>query len=372
MRRIVVAMSGGIDSAVSAHLVKLQNVPAASCSLTDGWQRNAVVEAVFMNNWDGRDDDLPGQCSLDSDFDSALATCRTLSIPLHRVSFLKQYWSRVFEVSLEAYRSGMETPNPDILCNREIKFGELLQWSRAEGFDALVTGHYTRKAVFMGKDVLMQAKDLGKDQTYFLSQVPSDALQRALFPTGDYLKTEIRSMAASLGWDWVLRRKESMGICFVGRRRDFGSFLQQYLPDEEPGPMVMLDTGRVVGQHTGLSKLTIGQNARVHSMTSKLYVASKKGNAVYLVDSLDHPALHSTKLAITSSNWLVSGSEHERNLFCSIRSQDKLGAPVSRIKDGVVLLEKPVFAPAPGQYAVLYKHTSMGSLCIGSGKLRAF
>lgn len=313
-----------------------------------------------MNNWDARDE--PGQeCTLDADFASASRACRHLGIPLHRVNLTREYWTRVFEETLRAYGSGVETPNPDVLCNREIKFGELMGWATRNGFDTLATGHYVQKyEMGDGKQVLMQAVDLGKDQSYFLSQVPSAVLPSALFPAGSLLKSDIRRLAADLGLSHLLHRPESMGMCFIGRRTRFSQFLRDYIggdgDSDDSGAMVY--GGREVGRHGGLGSMTVGQGARIASMGRRLYVArkDKASNTMELVDSLDHPLLNPYSLK-ANLTWHLPTTDGQ--LFCSIRSQDKHGVAVKSVSgsagDERVELEGPVFAPAPGQYAVLYQ-----------------
>lgn len=312
-----------------------------------------------MNNWDARDEPALGGCTLDADFDSAFRAAKTIGIPLHRVNLTKEYWLKVFQPALKAYSGGVETPNPDIACNREIKFGALMGWARRERFDALATGHYAQLyEAQTNRDrtvLLQQSVDLSKDQTYFLSQAPQEALKGALFPVGGLLKSEVRSIATSLGFDWLLKRPESMGICFVGPgKHRLSRALQEYLPVELCGPLTCLETGKVVGEHGGMSTLTIGQNARLASMKSRMYVArkDKQANVIYLVDSLDHPSLNPCTIQYRYINWY---SEPAEKMHVSIRSQDKLGVPVKSVSPQCIELESSVFAPAAGQYAVLYK-----------------
>lgn len=310
-----------------------------------------------MNNWDARDEPELGACTLDTDFDSAFRAAKHIGIPLHRVNLTKEYWSRVFQPALKAYRSGIETPNPDIACNREIKFGELMRWAKRERIDYLATGHYAQ--LYEDCCLLQQAKDLGKDQTYFLSQTPQEALSSALFPVGGLLKSEVRGIASKIGLDWLLKRPESMGICFVGPgKHKLSRALKEYLPKEQCGVLVHLDTGQVLGEHYGLSTLTIGQNAGLASMKSRMYVARKDKvrNTIYLVDSLEHPALNSTSINVRDINWyLEPDGDIEGTMHVSIRSQDKLGVPIKSLTKDCIETELPVFAPAAGQYAVIYR-----------------
>jgi tRNA-specific 2-thiouridylase len=316
-----------------------------------------------MNNWDARDEPELGGCTLDADFGSAARAAKHIGIPLHRVNLTKEYWSKVFQPTLAAYGTGTETPNPDVACNKEIKFGELMRWATREQIDALATGHYAQiyphempGSCRPGVCVLQQARDLNKDQTYFLSQSPQDALRDALFPVGGLLKAQVRDIAAGLGMDWLLKRPESMGICFVGTasKRRFSRALQAYLPAQRPGPIADLETGQVIGEHQGLSTLTIGQNARLASMPSRMYVAQKdaSANTIYLVNSINHPSLNPRRIKIRGLAWYT---EPTGRMFVSVRSQDKVGVPVGSVSAGSIELESSVFAPASGQYAVLYE-----------------
>jgi tRNA-specific 2-thiouridylase len=257
------------------------------------------------------------------------------------------------------------------MCNREIKFGVLLDWARNAGFDALATGHYARIHKENDCRWLMQAKDLSKDQTYFLSRMPSESLKHALFPLGQLEKRQVKDIAADLGMEWLLKRPESMGICFVGSqqgRSHFSAVLDAYLPTETPGPLIMLDTGKAFGEHTGSSKMTIGQNARIHSMPSKLYVAKKEGSTVYLVDSFQHPALNPKSFQIRDLILNRPPESASGPMLCSIRSNDKHGTPVVSLSEYEINLDKQIFAPAPGQYAVLYRQLTGHDrpVCIGS------
>jgi len=312
-----------------------------------------------MNNWDARDEPLAGQCTLSTDSQSALRAATMLGIPLHRLNLSREYWLKVFEPALRAYQGGRETPNPDVECNREIKFGAVWTWAQRKGFDALATGHYAQVYSNELGSWLMQAEDEGKDQSYFLSRMPPSSLPHVIFPLGHLRKTEVRKHASSLHMSWLLARSESMGICFVGnsrkRSQGFASVLRAYLPDNKVGPMVMAGTGRVVGEHGGMAGVTVGQGARIPSMHAKLYVARKdvQNNVLYLADSLLDPILNPSTLQIR--NLTLRLAHPSAALRCSIRSQDKLGTPVLQVNASEIRLDGTVFAPAAGQYAVLYQ-----------------
>lgn len=353
------AVSGGVDSAIALHLLR------TSCP-------SKPVTAVFMNNWDASDQEEIA-CTLDADYDSARRACHQLGVPLRRLSFRREYWCSVFQRSIEAYNGGMETPNPDVLCNREIKFGVLLEWARSNGYDTLATGHYAKICYLkdMGRTVLMQAKDKRKDQTYFLSQIRCNP-SRLMFPLGDHCKSQVRGIAHSLGMDWLLQRPESMGICFVGQAKKFSSFLQQYLEPGTGGDFIDLETGKVVGVHVGLPYYTIGQAAKLPSQLHKYYVARKDGqsNVIFLVSNRLHPVLNPTKLKVADWNLFIDAPLPVGDIFCSIRSEDKDGTRVKQIGESHIELDAPIYAPAPGQYAVLYQeHADGHRICLGSAKI---
>lgn len=257
-RRVLVALSGGIDSAVAAWLLRRQG---------------HSVEAVFMHNWDARIESGE-HCTVEADFDSAQRVARSLQIPLHRLSFVRPYWQDVFEQALRQYAQGL-TPNPDMACNREIKFGRLLRWSRDHGFSHLATGHYARIVSHEGQLWIGQAAALAKDQSYFLADVDRAHLSSVLFPLGELdSKQHVRNLAQQQGWHFLLARPESMGICFVGQRRRFAAFLQEFLVPT-PGEIVAIDGGHVLGRHAGVEAYTIGQHLGIGGMPARLFVVGK-------------------------------------------------------------------------------------------------
>ncbi|KCV72326.1 hypothetical protein H696_01721 [Fonticula alba] len=336
-RRVILGVSGGVDSAVSALILK---------------ERGFQVEAAFMRNWDSSTEaDTQGPCPLDKDREDAREVCRLLDIPFHEVDFVKEYWLDVFQQFLDGYAAGI-TPNPDILCNRSVKFGSFADWV-SQHFDGamIATGHYAQVAtspLAPGSHFLERAVDRHKDQTYFLSAIQPGILARTLFPVGGFHKAEVRRLAAlahvgdytglraALGQvtastnaeyaptgrntfdpsashpgyfgpgahspvtgspalpESVLNRHESMGICFIGKR-DFAPFLEQYL-ELKPGPFLDLETGLPLPgkpQHTGAAAYTVGQSARIGGQQKKWFVARKdtRTNSVYLVPGHDHPRL---------------------------------------------------------------------------------
>lgn len=330
-----------------------------------------------MNNWDSRAEEGM-HCTRNEDLESIEQTCKILSIEkLHHVNYQSSYWQRVFSPVLEGYQNGRITPNPDILCNREIKFGDLFKWViENRQADFLATGHYAR----ISDNQLMQARDLVKDQTYFLAAINRNCLNKTIFPVGNLFKAFVKSkLVYEANLNHLLDRKESMGVCFIGKRAKFQNFMSNFIPDSQSGPILDLDTGKVLNQeHKGLSRYTLGQNVSISGAKSRLYVAGKdhEKNVLLIVNNLNHHALWKDTIIIKPS---VSDLILERftNIYCSIRSVDKFGVKVKHITntpDGTELkLEGSVFAPCPGQWAVLYgedeNFKDFGRVCLGGGPI---
>ena len=284
-KRVILGLSGGVDSAVAAILLK---------------DRGATVEALHMTNWE--DDD--GYCTAAEDLQDARRICEQLDIPLHHVNFAREYRTQVFEYFLDEYRKG-RTPNPDVLCNREIKFGIFLDYARRLGGDLIATGHYARTEFIDGRTCLMKARDHSKDQSYFLHAVTESALESTVFPLGDFRKSEVRSMARDHGLS-VSEKKDSTGICFIGER-PFREFLSTYLP-ASPGPM-QTPEGEILGEHQGLMFYTLGQRqglgigGRQDAGDEPWYVAAKdlERNALIVVQG-DHPLRYAGALEPSSAH----------------------------------------------------------------------
>lgn len=347
-QRVILGLSGGVDSAVAALLLK---------------ERGADVQALHMTNWE--DDD--GYCTAAEDLQDARKVCEQLDIPLHHVNFSREYHERVFSYFLDEYRAG-RTPNPDVLCNREIKFGSFLQHARRLGGDWLATGHYARVVHLDGGSQLLKGADAHKDQSYFLHQVDAGALSRTLFPLGELEKSEVREIARDRGLA-TSEKKDSTGICFIGER-PFREFLKQFLP-AKPGDMVTPD-GNVVGQHSGLMYYTYGQRqglgigGRRDGGEEAWYVADKDlaGNRLVVVQG-DHPLLHSTAIEIGDLHWMDGPPTTGRlNVKIRYRQSDQAcslhALPNARWR---VEFEQPQRAVAPGQFAVFYD----GDRCLGGG-----
>ena len=352
--RVVLGLSGGVDSAVAALLLK---------------QQGADVHALHMTNWD--DDD--GYCTAAEDLQDAREICAQLDIPLHHVNFAREYRDRVFSYFLEEYRGG-RTPNPDVLCNREIKFGVFRTYAARLGARWLATGHYARTGEEDGQPVLLKARDQKKDQSYFLHAVDTEALAETLFPLGDLTKTEVRSIARDHGLA-SQDKKDSTGICFIGER-PFREFLSTYLP-AQPGPIKTPD-GRVVGEHVGLMYYTLGQRqglgigGRQDGSEDAWYVAAKEldSNTLIAVQG-DHPLLYSAAADVSEPSWIGPAPELDYGLTCNVKvryRQPDQACQVSADGDRLqVRFDVPQRAVAPGQFAVFY----LGERCLGGGVIEA-
>ena len=350
--RVVVALSGGVDSAVAALLL---------C------EQGHEVHGLFMSNWDESADDI--WCTAAQDFQDARAVAERLGIALHRVSFAAEYRSRVFETFLAEHRAG-RTPNPDVLCNREIKFGVALAYARRLGATRLATGHYARLVDGPGGIELHKARDAAKDQSYFLHAVAPAELAQALMPLGELEKSAVRERARRAGLP-VFDKPDSTGICFIGER-PFREFLERYLP-RAPGPIESPD-GERLGTHRGLAFYTLGQRGgiglggRAGGPAEPWYVAAKDAarNALVVVQGGEHPLLSST--ALTTGRWHWLGSPSEAPMRCTVKVRYRQAdQPVllTPRPDGTVHLEfaESQRAVTPGQYAVAYD----GDRCMGGG-----
>jgi tRNA-uridine 2-sulfurtransferase len=352
MSRVIVGLSGGVDSAVTALLLKDQGYD---------------VQGLFMSNWDEADDDV--YCTSAADFQDARAVCNELGIPLHRVSFAAEYRARVFEYFLTEQRAG-RTPNPDVLCNREIKFGVALRYAQRLGGDLFATGHYARLIQSAEGPQLLKARDVSKDQTYFLHAVNRADLEHVLMPLGELQKHDVRERARRSGLP-VFDKPDSTGICFIGER-PFRDFLAKFLR-EEPGPIVSAE-GERLGTHRGLAFYTLGQReglqigGRRGRDEAPWYVAIKDGarNALVVVQGHDHPLLSSGALVTEPIHWLVPAPTAAVRCTVKVRyRQPDQAATLEPLANGAarVVFEKPQRAVTPGQYAVVYD----GERCLGGG-----
>jgi tRNA-uridine 2-sulfurtransferase len=348
--RIVVGMSGGVDSAVAALLLR---------------RAGHEVHGLYMSNWD--DDD--SYCTDAQDFQDARAVAAELGIPLHRVSFAGEYRARVFDYFLTEYRAG-RTPNPDVLCNREIKFGVCLDYAGRLGARRFATGHYARLRHTADGPELLKARDPDKDQSYFLHAVSREHFARVLFPLGELTKAEVRDIAREAGLP-VFDKPDSTGICFIGER-PFREFLSRYIPTT-PGDIVT-GNGEVIGRHRGLAFYTLGQRGgleiggRAGHDEQAWYVAAKDlaRNQLVAVQGHDHPMLVSRALATGPCNWLVqpTAPEFESQIKVRYRQADqRCRATIDPTGALRVRFIEPQRAVTPGQFAVLYD----GERCLGGG-----
>ncbi len=351
MTKVVVGMSGGVDSSVAAALLKEQ-----------GYQ----VVGLFMHNWE--EDDVNGVCTAVDDYEDVKRVCNKLGIPYYSVNFAKEYLDRVFKYFLEEYEKG-RTPNPDVLCNREIKFGPFLEYAKSIGADYIATGHYAKIEHDGDTSRLLKAKDTGKDQTYFLNQLSQEQLHDVLFPLGDMEKSDVRKIAEKYGLS-TAQKKDSTGICFIGERR-FREFLKNYIPSR-PGDIVDLG-GKVVGHHEGVMYYTLGQRrglnigGRSDGNGDRWFVVDKdtKNNRL-IVSQGEGEELFSNGLITYQVNWIPSKpKEKEFECFAKFRYRQPDQKVKVSIEEGrvVVHFAEKQRAVTPGQYVVFYTDTE----CLGGG-----
>lgn len=347
--KIAVGISGGVDSSVAAYLLKEQGYD---------------VIGFFMYNWEEADEN--GVCSSEQDYEDVKKVCGILDIPYYSVNFAQEYLDKVFKYFLEEYSKG-RTPNPDVLCNREIKFGPFLDYALKMGADMIATGHYCGVYQQDDKYYLKKAKDFNKDQTYFLNQLSQYQLSKSLFPLADLTKEEVRNIAQKIGLP-TASKKDSTGICFIGERK-FKEFLQNYLP-AKPGKIV--DTqGNVIGIHDGLMYYTIGQRRGLgiggkNGFSGRWFVVDKdlKNNKL-IVSCKDESLLYSSGLITYDINWIPPMQVESLECYAKFRyRQDEQKVKVQKIDKGykVEFFEKQR-AVTPGQYVVFYDQTN----CLGGG-----
>lgn len=361
--RVVVGMSGGVDSSVTALLLKRQGYD---------------VVGVFMKNWDDTDEN--GVCTATEDYKDVAKVATQIGIPYYSVNFEKEYWDRVFKYFIAEYQKG-RTPNPDVICNKEIKFKAFIEYAQQLGADYVATGHYADlKRDANGQMHLMRAKDQHKDQTYFLSQLDHAQLDRVLFPLAGYTKPEVREIAKKAGLA-VADKKDSVGICFIGEDGHFREFLSQYLP-AQPGKMVTLD-GRVVGTHAGLMYYTIGQRRGLGLGGTKennapWFVIGKDmaKNELYVGQGYENEHLYATHLEASDLHWVDDVvSRYGTDFHCTAKFRyrqvdEGVQVHLDPAQDQVtVTFDDPARAITPGQAVVFYD----GQECLGSAIIdRAF
>lgn len=354
-KRVILGMSGGVDSSVAALLLK---------------EAGYDVIGIFMKNWDEKDE--YGVCTATEDADDARRVANQLDIPFYTVNFEKEYWDKVFSYFLDEYKKG-RTPNPDVMCNQEIKFNAFLHYALKLDADYIAMGHYAQVEERDGYYYLLRGKDKNKDQSYFLSRIGQEALSRTLFPVGHLEKREVREIAQKHNL-YTAKKKDSTGICFIGER-DFNAFIDKYLLAEE-GDIVDVD-GNKLGRHSGLIHYTLGQRKGIGiggiGTGEPWFVAGKnlKKNILYVAQGRDHPALYSVSLIGESPSWIL-GKAPEMPLKCTAKfryRQADIPVEVNMLEDGNIHVkyEYPVKAVTPGQVAVLYKD----EVCLGGAIIKS-
>jgi tRNA-specific 2-thiouridylase len=359
-KRVVLGLSGGVDSAVAACLLKEQ-----------GYE----VIGVFMRNWDSSlNNDILGNptnnndvCPQEMDYNDARRVAEHLGIEIRRVDFIKEYWDQVFTYFIDEYAKG-RTPNPDILCNKHIKFKAFLDYAMSIGADYIATGHYARiDHTDPNKSLMLRGVDSNKDQTYFLCQLSQAQIKDALFPVGHLTKPQVRELAIQLDLP-VANKKDSTGICFIGER-DFREFLKNYIP-AKPGKMVDIVSKKVIGEHQGIMYYTIGQRKglNIGGATAPWFVCGKNydQNILYIAQGDESEWLHSDGCLVSDMNWIIDDHGDEFHCQAKFRYRQKdLGVTLRFIKDDEVelIFDEPYKAVTPGQAAVFY----LDEVCLGGG-----
>ncbi|MGV7962067.1 tRNA 2-thiouridine(34) synthase MnmA [Photorhabdus tasmaniensis] len=353
-KKVIVGMSGGVDSSVSAYLLQQQ-----------GYQ----VAGLFMKNWE--EDDDKEYCSAATDLADAQSVCNKLGIELHTVNFAAEYWDNVFEHFLSEYKAG-RTPNPDILCNKEIKFKAFLEFAAEDlAADYIATGHYVRRKDINGKSQLLRGLDNNKDQSYFLYTLSHQQIAQSLFPIGELEKPEVRRIAEKIGLV-TAKKKDSTGICFIGERK-FRDFLGRYLP-AKPGPIMTVD-GETLGEHQGLMYHTLGQRKGLGIGGTKegseepWYVIDKdvQNNILIVAQGHEHPRMMSAGLIAQQLHW-IDRQPLTEEIRCVVKTryrQQDIPCTVTPINEDKIEVRfaNPVAAVTPGQSAVFYQ----GEICLGGG-----
>lgn len=365
--KVLVGLSGGVDSAVAAYLL-----------IKAGHQ----VTGCFMRNWDAlANNDYLGnptlvndQCPQEKDYEDAKEVAKLLGIELLRADYVKEYWDNVFSYLIKEYEIG-RTPNPDIFCNKYIKFGPFLKFAKENGFDYIAMGHYAKRVDKDGVTYLCKSFDTNKDQTYFLSQISQEQVSSCLFPLGDIDKTEVRRLAHELGLKSVMDKKDSTGICFIGER-NFRQFLQNYIPAQD-GNIVDIETNRILGKHVGAMYYTIGQRkglgiGGIHGEVAKGWFVVKKdvkNNILYVASGDENAYLISDKCTVSDINWISKKPKEGQHLNAKFRyRQNDNGVTIHYVDDDLIelIFDKPYKAVTPGQAAVLYDK----DICLGGGLIK--
>jgi tRNA-uridine 2-sulfurtransferase len=353
-KTIALAISGGVDSSVAAYLLKKQGYD---------------VFGIFMKNWEEKTDN--GLCTSAFDYEDAKSVCDDLDIPIYSVNFVEEYKNKVFMPFIEGYKSGL-TPNPDILCNKEIKFKAFLKKALSLGADLIATGHYCQNKVIDGKNYLEKGKDQSKDQSYFLYTMRDEVLKKVIFPIGHLLKSEVKKIAKEQNLI-TANKKESMGICFIGKR-DFKPFLNKYI-EYKKGNFISIE-GKTLAKHDGLAFYTIGQRKglKLGGPGDAWYVAKKdvKDNTITLVQGKDHPALFCDDLIANNLSWINNHQEIKYPIKCLAKAryrQINFPCTIEKINDDniKVIFETPQRAITEMQSIVFYSD----DICLGGGIIKS-
>ncbi len=356
MKKVVVGISGGVDSSVSAYLLKKQ-----------GYE----VIGLFMRNWDANvNNDIIGNptlgesiCPQEQDYNDAKAVCEKLGIELRRVDFIKEYWDYVFTYFLDELKNG-RTPNPDVMCNKYIKFNFFAKEAKKMGADFIATGHFAR----LENGKLLRGIDKNKDQTYFLSETAKEQLENVIFPVGNYTKEEVRKIAHELGLI-TAEKKDSTGICFIGER-NFSKFLENYLPNKD-GNVVDIDTNKIIGKHIGLMHYTIGQRRglNIGGTKNRMYVVGKdlNNNILYVSSNKDESYLYSDSCIVDTINWISDRKPTKCTAKFRYRQEDN-EVYLEYNDNGTILVKYPqkVKSVTPGQACVFYD----GDECLGGSIIK--
>ncbi len=363
--KVMLGLSGGVDSAIAAYLLKKEGHEVICC---------------FMRNWDSlANNDYLGNptvdnsiCPQEQDYLDAKDVADRLGLKMMRIDFIKEYWDYVFSYFLDEYKKG-RTPNPDIFCNKYIKFGPFIDFAKKNGCDAIAMGHYAKKEVIDGIPHLFKAYDKTKDQSYFLSQIDHNQLDFCLFPLGNITKKEVREIANELNLESVKSKKDSTGICFIGER-NFKEFLQNYIPAKQ-GDIIEINSGIKVGKHDGVMYYTLGQRKGLGiggikelKNAGRYFVCKKdvKNNILYVACDKEDEHLNSDECTVNMVNFYNERVQDGTKLCCKFRyRQEDKNVTLYNLENGDIKLifEEPYKAVTPGQACVLYK----GEECLGGG-----
>ena len=363
--KVMLGLSGGVDSAVAAYLLKKEGYDVVCCFMRN-W--DAMANGDYLGNPTVNDD----QCPQEKDYQDAQKVAAKLGLPLIRVDFIKEYWDHVFSFFIEEYEHG-RTPNPDILCNKYIKFDAFLNFAKKNGCDMIAMGHYASREEKDGHFYLKKCADTNKDQTYFLSQINEEQIRSCLFPLGNISKVEVRKIAHELDLDSVMDKKDSTGVCFIGER-NFREFLKNYIPAQS-GNIIDIDTGKIIGTHRGVYYYTIGQHkglgiGGISGETATGWFIVKKDakkNILYVTRGDTQQYLMSNKCVVTKLNIINPNEKFPQEVGAKFRYRQPDHPAVITLKDDKIICTYDYYkAVTPGQEAVFY---NKDGLLIASGTI---